>query len=107
MNWLSIAESNLKATNRHEYVEADVQRLIIEPLLQWLGYNTLDFNVVKEQVSIKHSGQKAGQGRADYTLHHNGSLIMIVEAKALTEDLDNQYVKQILDYCNYHKDTNR
>ena len=45
-------------TIRNLFVELDVQRLIIEPLLQWLGYDTFDFDVVKEQVSIKNSGQK-------------------------------------------------
>lgn len=107
LDWLSIAQKNLKAQNNKDFVELDVQRLIIEPLLQWLGYDTFDFDVVKEQVSIKNSGQKAGQGRADYTISHNGTIIMIIEAKALSESLESLHVKQVLDYCNYHKDTPR
>ena len=107
LDWLSIAQKNLKAKNNKKFVELDVQRLIIEPLLQWLGYDTFDFDVVKEQVSIKNSGQKAGQGRADYTISHNGTIIMIIEAKALSESLESIHVKQVLDYCNYHKDRPR
>lgn len=107
MDWLSIAQTNLRYENKNDYVELDVQRLIIEPLLQWLGYNTFDFNVVKEQVSIKNSGQKAGQGRADYTINNNNSPVMILEAKALSEKLEPQFAKQILDYCNYHRERPR
>lgn len=108
MDWYQIAQTNIQHKNREHFVEMDVQRLIIEPLLLWLGYDIFDFSVVQEQTRISHSGQKAGQGRADYTIHHENKVLMIIEAKMLSESLDDgAKIKQLLDYCNYHSDRPR
>ena len=103
IDWYQIARKNIEHPLAERFVEMDVQRLIIEPLLQWLGYDTFDFNIVQEQTRISHSGQKAGQGRADYTIYNRNKLVMIIEAKMLSESLeDADKLKQLLDYCNYH-----
>jgi len=103
MNWYEIAKQNIQHPQVNNFVEMDVQRLIIEPLLQWLGYNTFDFNVVQEQTRISHSGKNAGKGRADYTIYHKNEPVMIIEAKMMSESLnDGDKIKQVLDYCNYH-----
>ena len=53
-------------------------------------------------------GPKAGKGRADYTIYNEHKLIMILEAKSLTESLDEpKILKQLLTYCTFHQDKPR
>ena len=107
-DWLSIAMKNIKDLNHSSLTELDVQRLIIEPLLQWLDYNTFDFLIVQEQTTIDLGGPKAGKGRADYTIYNEHKPLMIIEAKSLTESLDDpRTLKQLLTYCTFHKDKPR
>ena len=107
-DWRSIAMKNIKDLNHSSLTEFDVQRLIIEPLLQWLDYNTFDFLIVQEQTTIDLGGPNAGKGRADYTICNKDKPLMIIEAKSLTESLDDpRTLKQLLTYCTFHKDKPR
>lgn len=109
MNWLNIATQNLQHNNIANFSELDVQRLIVEPILQWLGYDTFNYDVVREQVLIGLSGPKGGEGRADYVLLEQGTVQIVVEAKkmAINTLQDKMVVKQVLDYCSMHPDRPR
>ncbi len=96
--WLERALKNLNALKGWTVNEEDTKRLIIEPLLAWIGYDVWEPGYVREQYPVP---KKGGQS-ADYALMKLGddTPYAIVEAKSLTrnphEDLD-----QIIEYCNF------
>jgi hypothetical protein len=84
--------------------EADTSRMIIEPILQWLGYDVYDWNTVREQVTIHESSQKGNDGRADYGILIRGVFCFMIEAKKLGSSSleDVSEIKKALDYCNHN-----
>lgn len=103
VDWKAIAIQGLQAGHGHKFSEADTQRLIIEPLLMWLGYNTLDPTEVREQVPVHGAGRQAGIGHIDYTVSRGEQVYLIVEAKSLTTTLNKSTIQQTLAYCNAHE----
>ncbi|MEO0180705.1 MAG: type I restriction enzyme HsdR N-terminal domain-containing protein [candidate division WOR-3 bacterium] len=96
--WLERALKNLEALKGQAVNEEDTKRLIIEPLLAWIGYDVWKPGEVREQYPIP----KRGGQSADYALMKSDqpSPYIIVEAKALGKNLDSDF-EQIIDYCNY------
>jgi len=96
--WLERALTNLKALKGQSVNEEDTKRLIIEPLLAWIGYKVWEPGEVREQYPVP---KKGGQS-ADYGLMRPGENVpyAIIEAKGLSKnphgDLD-----QIIEYCNF------
>jgi len=93
--WLERALTNLKALKGQSVNEEDTKRLIIEPLLAWIGYKVWEPDEVREQYPVP---KKGGQS-ADYGLMRPGENVpyAIIEAKGLSKnphgDLD-----QIIEY---------
>ena len=83
--------------------EADTGRLIIEPILQLLGYDLFDWDMVREQVAVQEGSTKGNTGQVDYGLRLNGRFVYMVEAKKLgSNDLnDPAQIKKANDYCNH------
>ena len=71
--------------------EALTRYVLIDPLLQELGWNTADPDMVRPEFS-------ASGGRADYALLNNGKLLVIIEAKKLDMNLRDA-VGQGIQYC--------
>lgn len=71
--------------------EALTRYVLIDPLLRELGWNTADPDMVRPEFS-------ASGGWADYALHNNGKLVMMLEAKKLDTDLRDA-VSQGITYC--------
>ena len=98
--WLERALENLKALKGKSVNEEDTKRLIIEPLLAWIGYYVWEPGEVKEQYRI----ERRGGSYVDYALTKPGSEIpyLLIEAKSLGDNISSQ-VEQVIDYCNYSK----
>ena len=71
--------------------EALTRYVLIDPLLRELGWNTADPDTVRPEFSTS-------RGRADYALHNNGKLVMMLESKKLDTDLQ-EAVRQGIQYC--------
>ena len=106
MDWLAVAKTNINKCSNLAISEADTQRLIIEPLLNWLGYDTLDPAAVSEQVSIVGAGRSVGPGLADYEVSGPAGVSFVIEAKAIKESglsRNSQAVQQLHAYCSAHQ----
>lgn len=75
--------------------EANTKAVLIEPLLDALGWNPLDLDYVEREFRVF-------DGTAlDYALRLDGALRLFVEAKALAKNLDDkQFVSQAVNYAN-------
>jgi predicted transport protein len=75
--------------------EANTKALVIEPMLDALGWNPGDFDDVEREV-------KTAEGTfLDYALKLDGEARVYVEAKGLGENLDdNKFVSQTVNYAN-------
>ncbi len=83
--------------------ETDTQRVIIEPVLAWLGFDIYDVDEVREQVSIQAAGRGPGEGKVDYIVAARGRAHLMIDAKRLGASLsDPLKVQQVLTYCNAH-----
>ena len=71
--------------------EALTRYVLIDPLLRELGWDTADPDTVRPEFSTS-------RGRADYALHNNGKLVMMLESKKLDTDLRDA-VRQGIQYC--------
>ncbi len=81
---------------RHRPNEDDTIRIFILPLLTALGWNIEDWDEVKGQ--YRH---RSSDNPVDYALWLQGSPVLFVEAKSLTERLeDRKWVVQTLNYAN-------
>lgn len=105
MDWLQVAQRNAAELTRRQVSEADAERMIVEPLLQWLGFDVYDLDQVQQQFPVTGAGRKVGQGLADYALKVAGTVHAFVETKAIkgggpdlgTHDED---IQQLQNYCN-------
>ncbi len=99
MDWLQLALENLrKAKEGRSLSEADTKRLIIEPLLAWIGYEPWTYGRIWEEYSVKSGSEKE---RPDYALMDGNEVYMLLEAKALGQPLE-QHVEKVATYC-YHE----
>ena len=78
-------DSNISTLN-----EAQVRRSVIERILEFLGWNTSNYNEVKLEYGV-------GTRRVDYTLQINRDNEVFIEAKKPGEKLEN-HQEQLLDY---------
>lgn len=76
--------------------EADTIRVLITPMIEALGWDTLDLDEVQSE--YRH---KAGDDPVDYALFVDGSPVLFIEAKALDKNLnDRKWIVQTLNYAN-------
>ena len=61
--------------------ELDTQRIVIEPLLAWLGFDIYDLDQVATQVAVSGAGRGQGEGRIDYLVSIKGQPYLLIEAK--------------------------
>ncbi|MYA60542.1 MAG: hypothetical protein F4X40_08345 [Chloroflexi bacterium] len=81
--------------SHHSYLsghETRTRQVVIDRLLNALGWNTSDPNKVELEYS-------AGGGRADYALKSNGQVVAVLEAKALSRPLEQKELEQVLQYA--------
>ena len=76
--------------------EALTRYVLIDPLLRELGWNTEDPDMVKPEFRVKNA---SGGGAADYALLNNGKPVMMLEAKKLDTNLQDDAVEQGIIYC--------
>lgn len=103
MSQLSQIKSRISQFMSSNLTEADTSRIIIEPILQWLGYDVYDWETVREQVTIQEGSLKGNDGRADYGIRIRGAFCFMIEAKRLGSSSvqDVLEIKKTLDYCNH------
>ncbi len=76
--------------SRHE---TRTRQVLIDPLLQELGWDVSDPDMVKLEYRV-------GQQRADYALLSNGRRVALIEAKRLGNALEYDEIMQVLNYAN-------
>jgi hypothetical protein len=64
--------------------EAETRRVLVEPLLRWLGWDLHDVDEVRSEWCLPGSRE-----RSDYALFIDGKPVLVVEAKAFKDPLDN------------------
>lgn len=101
MSGIDQIKSRIRQLENLNISEADTCRIIIEPILQLLGYDIYDWNIVREQVSIEESSSKGNDGRVDYGLRINDRFVYMIEAKRLGSKSikDKSEIKKAVDYC--------
>ncbi len=92
--------------------EMDTQRVIVEPLLTWLGFDIYDLDQVAEQVSVVGAGRATGDGAIDYLVSIDRRPHALIEAKVLRGDPrtildDRASIQQINAYCAAHAEQPR
>ena len=83
------------AQSQHDYIsrhETRTRQVLIDPLLEALGWVVSDPNLVELEYS-------AGGGRADYALKSNARVIAVIEAKSLGKSLEQKELEQVLQYA--------
>ncbi|MFH1836166.1 MAG: N-6 DNA methylase, partial [Methanobacteriota archaeon] len=94
-----VEKYNLHTVKWHKISESDTKSKFLEPLLEHLGWDVKGDKFPDEVIKEERIQQR----RADYTLRINGISKLIVEAKAIKEDLDKEaYAKQAIKYA-YNK----
>jgi hypothetical protein len=104
--------TQIERASARQLSEMDTQRVIIEPLLTWLGFDIYDLDQVAEQVSVIGAGRATGDGAIDYLLSINRHPHALVEAKMLRGDPralleDRAAIQQINAYCAAHAEQPR
>jgi len=100
--WLEKALENLKKMKANSgYNEKETQRLLIEPLLAWAGYDVWDWDPQQIRENYPVQGVK-NEEYPDYGLLNNGKLYMLLEAKALGKHLE-EYSEKLTAYCRLAK----
>lgn len=99
--------AQIERASTRQLSEMDTQRVIIEPLLTWLGFDIYDLDQVAEQVAVVGAGRATGDGAIDYLVSIGGQPHALVEAKVLRADprslLDDRLaIQQINSYCSAH-----
>lgn len=72
--------------------ETRTRQVLIDPLLQKLGWNVSNPNIVQLEYQVK-------QGQPDYALMSKGKPVAVVEAKRLESDLGDDQIIQALAYA--------
>lgn len=84
--------------------ETDTRVKFIDRMLQYLGWDVYGTDIsdeVQRELGIKADG--IAKKKADYTLRLNGIISIVVEAKAIGEDIDDDdFVAQVANYA-YNK----
>lgn len=71
--------------------EENTKQALINPFLSLLGYDIHDPNEVEFEFKASFSYKKAD--KVDYAIKSNGTPLFFLEAKKVTEDLDNHYAQ--------------
>jgi len=75
--------------------EYNTKSIFIEPLINSLGWNIKDFDVVEREARV------FGGGRVDFSLKLEGKPVLYIEAKAIKESLsDERFIAQAVNYAN-------
>lgn len=86
---------NYKKWGRRGVDEYNTKSIFIEPLINSLGWNVKDLDVVEREAKV------FGGGRVDFSLKLQGKPIMYIEAKAIKESLDDErFIAQAVNYAN-------
>lgn len=86
---------NYKKWGKREIDEYNTKIIFIEPLINSLGWNVKDLDVVEREKRV------FGGGRVDFSLKLEGKLVMYIEAKAIKESLDDEkFISQAINYAN-------
>lgn len=89
---------HVRKNGEHCTTEETTKQALILPLLDILGFSPFDPTKVKAEHSADFPGAKSGE-RVDYALFCNGTPVMLVEAKAFSQKLDN-HCPQLSRYYN-------
>lgn len=74
--------------------ESDTKRLLVEPLLEALGWDVRSFDDLRMEYAVAGS-------RVDYALLLSGKPVLFVEAKPLGSNLDDErWISQTINYAN-------
>ena len=99
-NLLTLVETLRKRVDDHgdalRQSEALTRYVLIDPLLRELGWNTEDPNMVRPEFRLQNA---SGHRTADYALLNNGKPVMMLEAKKLDTNLQDDAVEQGIIYC--------
>ena len=76
--------------------EADTKSVIIEPLLELLGWDVRDISEVEREFLVP--GGKYGE-RVDIALKVHGKPALFIEAKAVRVDLEDKMAQQVINYA--------
>ncbi|MCS7239393.1 MAG: type I restriction endonuclease [Thermoguttaceae bacterium] len=91
---LSSLRQKLPLLREHAITEYSTRTILIDPVLEALGWNVRE----PEEVQLEY-GVTAGK-RVDYALKVNGKPTILVEAKSLSESLDDmRAVAQVISYA--------
>jgi len=86
---------NYKKWGRRGIDEYNTKSIFIEPLINSLGWNVRDLDVVEREAKV------FGGGRVDFSLKLEGKPVLYVEAKAIEESLsDEKFIAQAVNYAN-------
>lgn len=97
-DYLETALRNLRyLREQNASSEQDLKRLVVEPVLLWIGIDVYDPAVLREEFKIP---QVKALTRADYVIMKDGKPILAIEAKGTEENIEDG-LKQLIDYCNY------
>ncbi len=100
---LRLVNNFVENKNKFEKMkETDIRNKLIDPLFESLGWD-IDGKEIPDEV-IREETVRTGKTKfIDYTFRINGVTKFVVEAKAISEDLDNStYIKQVIEYA-YNK----
>lgn len=93
---VTVIEKIKKHRSYYEKSEAAVRMQIIDPILASLGWDTANPEEVKPNVSIE------GGGIPDYSLIINTKTKLFIEAKNLSENIEeNKVIEQLAEYSSY------
>ncbi len=93
------SKANLFCKRSHLTNEASVEKWFVDPLLQHLGFGADDQRVKTSIRELKiGKGSKSSLYKPDYIIHSNGFPILVIDAKAPNENVDD-WVRQCRSYC--------
>ncbi|WP_410216745.1 hypothetical protein [Paracoccus sp. (in: a-proteobacteria)] len=73
--------------------ERDTIQKLVMPMLAAIGWDTLDLTKVREEL------QSSGGGRADIACFTGGRVVMLTEAKAINDSIDDpRFISQAMKY---------
>ena len=86
----------IRDRRRPNMSEADTKSIIVEPLLELLGWNVRDIDDVEREFLVP--GGKYGE-RVDMALKVHGKPALFIEAKAVRVDLEDKMAQQVINYA--------
>ena len=89
-----ILEKIKKHRPLYEQNEAATRGQLVNPILRGLGWDTENPEDIQENAASE-------DGKPDYTLSKNGKIVLFIEAKKLSVDIEKlEIIQQLVKYCN-------